>query len=148
MEPTRIGIFLVRLFVGIWFLLAGIEKIVKPWSAEGFLVNTTKGSPLHNVFLSMNISVVNALVVWGLVLIGIAMILGMLVRLAAYSGMIMQSFFWIAKYPWEHGPFQENLMLVMIFLLFILAGAGNYYGLDGRLQQRFKKFPWLNYLLG
>ena len=80
-EDKVIGyaILIMRLSMGWIFFQAGITKLVNPdWTAAGYLTNAIpEGNPFAGWFASMAGSgFVDALVIWGLLLIGIALIFG------------------------------------------------------------------------
>lgn len=96
---------------------------------------------------------------WSQILIGLALLFGAFVRLAALGGAIQMLLFWMAAwqggvlagFPVEHGFF-VNSELVYALLLFGLGawGAGRIRGLDARLERAsvVESNPWLRYLLG
>jgi len=102
---------------------------------------------------------VDPLVVWGQILIGLALIVGLLVRWSAFWGAVMMFLFWLSHLqgglleglPMENGWVVDSTM-IYIFLLFGLAaiGAGRILGLDQRLESTdvVQSNPWLRYVLG
>ena len=82
----------------------------------------------------------------GLLLIGLALILGIGMRVATGAGSIMLALMWLAALPPEHNPFMDD-HLIYIFALAVLNGgeAGKVFGLGTWwTKQRFvKKNPWL-----
>lgn len=100
---------LLRVLIGWHFLYEGVIKLAMPeWSAEGYL----KGSYgfLSSFFHSLAASeaiveVVNFLNIWGLILIGLGLMLGILIRLSAASGIVLLLLYYFA-YP----PFGETLL--------------------------------------
>src|SRR5208283_5772428 len=98
-------LILIRLFAGFTMFFAGFEKATQPqwdpsagvFNAAGYLKNVAGGGIFHAWLLSMaGNGVVNNLVVWGETLIGLALILGLLVRFAAIMGIIMNGLYWIS----------------------------------------------------
>ncbi len=153
------AIAVLRIGVGIIFLWAGLEKVFapEPWSAAGFLQFATGGSlgwpfvsgeiaegtifnPTHGIWtgLATNegaMSIINFLVPYGQVAIGVGLILGVLTRFSAAMGTLMMLFFFLAAWDFEFGIVNQHLTyaLVTAFLGFI--GAGNYLGLDRSLGE-------------
>jgi len=77
------------------FAYAGFDKLINGFSASGFLVNATKG-PFVGWFQSLGenslaVNVINPLVVWRQILIGLALIFGVMNRWAAFWGAAMMS---------------------------------------------------------
>lgn len=153
----------LRIIMGWVFLQAGIEKLLDPdgWSAAVYLENAVhEANPLADFFAGMAGSpLIDALVMWGQVLIGIALILGILVRWSAFWGAIMMLMLWLshlqggllAGLPVEHGYVVDDTM-VYTFLLFGLGavGAGRILGVDRMIEgtEFVRNNPWLKYLLG
>lgn len=161
-----VGLRLVMAWV---FLQAGLEKWAEggwgdplAWSATGFLNNgVADANPLYGVFVwfADYAAVVDPLIVFGQVLIGLALLLGVFFRFAALMGAVQMLFFWVASwndsiaagFPVDHGYFVTS-ELVYVLLLFGLAawGAGRIAGLDASLEEMgiVQDNPWLRYLLG
>lgn len=157
----------LRLVMAWVFLQAGIEKLLDPeWSAAGYVnpetpFGVTEANPMAEFFgsLAATPGFVDPLVVYGQILIGLALLVGLLVRWAAFWGAVMMLLFWLASLqggiaaglPVEHG-YVVNSDVVYALLLFGLGavGAGRILGLDERLEQTsvVRNNPWLKYLLG
>ena len=73
---------------------------------------------------------------WGFMLglagIGVALILGVTMRLAAAAGVVLLVLMWTAVLPPENNPFMDDhLIYAMVLVLLALAGAGRTLGLGG-----------------
>jgi len=87
------ALVLLRILIGWHFLYEGITKLMNPnWSAASFLTESKwifsgifKGIAGHPSVLS----IVNVLNTWGLILIGIGLILGCLTRMATVAGTVL-----------------------------------------------------------
>ncbi len=169
------GIAFLRVFMGLAFLYAGLEKIFdfsgsgKAFDAAGFLKFATAGllpnmnglaqnavvNPTHQIWLNLAatpaaMSVINILVPYGELAIGIGLIFGVATRAAAFCGALMTLLFWIASWDFSTGPFNSDLVYAFVTGLLCYVGAGEFYGLD-RLIEKFavvKRTPGLHYLLG
>ena len=97
------ALVLLRLLVGWHLLYEGVTKLWNPgWSAAGFL-NDSAGM-FSGMFRSMAASpalmdVVNFLNVWGLILIGLSLILGLATRWSALAGMILLGLYFLSHPP-------------------------------------------------
>jgi len=154
-EPShQIGIAILRIIVGIIFLWAGLEKVFapEPWSAAGFLEFGTGGSlgwpfvtgeivegtvfnPTQAFWagLATNegaMSIINVLVPFGQIGIGVGLILGLLTRFSAAMGTLMMLFFFLAAWDFEFGIVNQHLTYALVTAFLGLIGAGNYMGLD------------------
>jgi len=99
------GLIILRIIIGWHLLYEGIAKLMDPgWSAESYLTNTR--GLLSGIFHAMAsdptlLDVVNFLNVWGLVLIGSGLLLGIFARTAVYAGILMLFFYYIAYPPFQ-----------------------------------------------
>lgn len=158
-ESYQLGIAVLRIGVGIIFLWAGLEKLLapEPFSAAGFLQFGTGGSlgwpfvsgepaegtvfnPTHDFWAGMAtndgaMSLVNILVPFGQLGIGIGLILGLLTRFSAAMGTLMMLFFFVAAWDFAFGIVNQHLTYALVTAFLGLIGAGNYYGLDRRIGE-------------
>lgn len=153
------AIAVLRIGVGIIFLWAGLEKVFapEPWSAAGFLQFATGGSlgwpfvageiaegtifnPTHGIWtgLATNegaMAIVNFLVPYGQIGIGVGLVLGLLTRFSAAMGTVMMLFFFLAAWDFEFGVVNQHLTYALVTGFLGLIGAGNYLGLDRSLGE-------------
>jgi thiosulfate dehydrogenase [quinone] large subunit len=146
-----------RILIGVIFLWAGLEKVIGgagEWSAKGFLAFGTSGTlgwpfvtevaegtvfnPTHDFWVGLSanagaMSVINLLVPFGQVAIGVALILGIATRFAALMGSLMMLFFFFAAWDFAYGIVNQHLTYTVVTLGLGVIGAGNYYGLDAGL---------------
>jgi thiosulfate dehydrogenase [quinone] large subunit len=94
---------LLRVLIGWHFLYEGIAKLIKPgWSAIGYLLQSKW--ILSGIFHWMAnnetvISVVNFLNIWGLILIGFALMVGLLSRFASIAGIVLILLYYLCNPP-------------------------------------------------
>jgi len=99
------GLIILRIIIGWHFLYEGIVKLLDTgWSAEGYLANSN--GPLAGIFHfiasnGMVMDLVNMMNIWGLILIGAALFLGVFGRLAVYAGILLLSFYYLAYPPFQ-----------------------------------------------
>lgn len=163
---SMLGLRVVMAWV---FLQAGLEKLLEggigeplAWSSVGFLQNAiADANPLQGVFLFFAEygAIIDPLVVFGQILIGLALLFGAAFRFAAMMGAFQMFFFWTAAwqgglaagFPVDHGYFVDS-SLVYLLLLFGLGawGAGRILGVDGVVEETaiVKQNPWLRFFLG
>lgn len=143
---TDSAILLLRLALGWLFLYAGLTKIVNPeWSAVGFLNSAKTFSGFYSWLASPNIlPVVDFLNEWGLTLIGIALILGVIVRLSAYFGALMMLLYYFPgltfPYAGEHSLIvDEHIVYIVAFLVLGSLSSNHIWSLSGLFKSRMKK---------
>lgn len=170
-DPVHKVIGLVRIALGSIFLWAFVDKLFglgfatcrdaktgvvdtlcgKAWvnggsPTDGFLKNATKG-PFEDIFKSM---AGNTLVEWlfmlGLLLIGVALIAGVAIKLASYSGALMMIFMWLAALPPANNPVvDDHVIYALVLMVILLANKDQRFGLGGwwSKQPQVKKHTFL-----
>ena len=153
----------LRLMMGYAFAYSGITKIMEGgFSAGGYLTHSaaTNGNPLADVFAWMGstpwfVDFVNIAVPWGELLIGIGLLVGALVRLAAFFGALMMLLFYFGNWEITHGLVNGDFAYMLVFLAVAAFGAGRILGLDQLIEQYeidgqplIEKYPKLDYILG
>jgi thiosulfate dehydrogenase [quinone] large subunit len=102
----------------------------------GFLNFATEGKVFHDFFAGMSGAVADWAFMIGLLGIGLALILGIGMRIAAVSGTIMLMMMWAAELPLENNPFMDDHIVYAIVLIGLaIYGAGRTWGL-GRAWER------------
>ncbi|MCF7847408.1 MAG: DoxX family protein [Kiritimatiellales bacterium] len=135
----------LRMVIGWHFLYEGISKLYTPgWTAAGFLTLSRwafSGFFHWIVENSQVLAVADFMVTWGLVLIGLGLIVGLLSRVASVAGILLLLMFYVANPPligMDFGVIREGNYLVVdkntveMFALAVLAifPTGKYLGLD------------------
>ena len=79
------------------YLYAGITKVINSeWSAAGYIKGAKTLPGAFAWFLNPQVlPVVDFLVKWGLVALGVALILGVMVRISSYLGILLMILFYI-----------------------------------------------------
>jgi thiosulfate dehydrogenase [quinone] large subunit len=102
----------------------------------GFLNFGTEGKTFHDFFASLSGPFADWLFMIGLLGIGLALILGIGMRIAAVSGAIMLLLMWAAELPLENNPFMDDHIIYALVLgVLAMAAAGRTWGL-GRAWER------------
>jgi len=149
-KESKFMVFLLRLFLGIIMFYAGITKVLTPnWSASSFLTGQATYGPFKEVFLIFaNSSLVDFLVMWGLTLIGLALIVGLFVRLASFFGIFLMVMFYLPRIPPAPPAWfiEEHAIYATIFLLLIFTKSSSYLGLQKYfIKTKFaKKNKWIH----
>lgn len=163
------SLFFLRIVMGWTLLQGGVTKLItyldgdpsNDWTAAGFLMNAVpEGNPLMGLWGNLAGSpLIDILNMWGLTLIGLALILGAFVRWSAFWGAVMMLFYWLASLtggllaglPVAHGWVVDDHIVYMVLLFGLGAfGAGRILGLDVYIERLdvVKSNPRLRYLLG
>ncbi len=131
LRVNKIPIFILRILLGIIFIVPGWQDITNPkFSAETFLTKVAYG-PFQSIYAGMaGNPAVSILVAWGLFLIGLCLLLGLFVRLAASLGMLQMLLFYFARFPPQHGIIEEHIIYAAVLFALIVFEAGKFAGLD------------------
>lgn len=136
---------LLRLAIGWHFLYEGIAKLLNPdWSASSYLANAV--GPLSGMFKAMAanaslLKVINLCNEWGLVLIGLGLILGFLTNISTIAGILLLLLYYCAQPPLigvaaplnaEGSYLFVNKILIELFAMAVLLvfPTGIHIGLD------------------
>ena len=163
----------LRLVMAYVLLSAGLEKLAEGgwtnfggWSAEGYLdpdsgFGVGPDNPFAGVFaeLAAQSAIVDPMVMWTQILIGLALLFGVLFRLAVLGAALQMLLFWIAAFeggimaglPVQHGYLIDSSFVYALVLFGLGAwGAGRILGVDAYLEELdvVQDNPWLKYLLG
>ena len=150
MVTPHMSLLLLRVAMGALFLKAGLDKLFTEggWTASGYLLNASYG-PLKGFFATMaNNPLVDGLVIWGLILMGVALILGAATRWTALMGTLLMLMFYLTQLPPEHGFVSDRMIYILALNVLAVARAGTYLGVDGWLENTEGKYPPLKYVLG
>lgn len=162
----QMAVALGRIVIGVIFIWAGLDKLIgtSGWTAAGFLAHGTAGTlgwpfvgpdakgpfnPTMDFWVSLSkndaaMTVVNILVVWGEVGVGISLILGLFTRFGAAMGTLMMLLFFVAAWDWAFGVVNQHLTYAVVTAGLAVVGAGRYFGLDAAFGPSAPRwFRWL-----
>jgi len=153
----KISLFLLRISLGWLFFYAGVTKVIDPaWSAAGYLNGAQTFTGFYQWLASPQIlPLINFFNEWGLTLIGVALILGVIVRLSAVAGAILMIMYYfpVLNFPLV-GEYSylidEHIVYAWALLLVASLRAGRVWGLEKWCSNLpiCSKFPKLRYWLG
>lgn len=140
----KTSLFLLRIGLGWLFLYAGITKVLNPeWSAAGYLRGASAFQGFYGWLASPGmLPLTNFVNEWGLTLIGVSLIIGLLVRWSAVAGALIMLMYYLPlgfPYPNEHAlVVDEHIVYALAFLVLAAFGAGRIWGLDAKLAKKRK----------
>lgn len=135
----KISLFLLRIGMGILFFWSGYTKLIdQSWSAAGYIDGSKTFGGFYSWLLQPSIlPVINFLNEWGLTLIGLALLLGVFVRLASFFGIIIMILYYFPIYPPASGLLVDmHIIYSLVFLVFMAFGAGKILTLNNWIQTR------------
>ncbi len=152
----------LRLVIGGMILFAGLGKLTgDSFSAAGYLGNVHPASPVSGIYAAMAgnellLATIDVVIPATQILIGLALIVGVLVRLAAFGGALQMSAFYLGGWEGEWlALFDSTLIYLVVFLTIGALAAGRMAGIDAYLERLsirgeplVERYPALRYLLG
>ncbi|MFZ1721310.1 MAG: DoxX family protein [Microgenomates group bacterium] len=139
--PKTAVLVCTRIAFGFLFLNAGIEKLFSDFSATTYLQNATSG-PFSSYFQSLaGNNLVDFLVIFGEIGIGLALIFGVLLTVASLCGVLMMILFYISSFPPTSGIININIMYGFIFLILISHPDSQKFSAQPILQKLVSQIP-------
>lgn len=141
-------IALLRIYTGLFFAWNGFGKISRGNFADGmesFLNGQLQNSfafyrPFIESVVLPNKSLFAALVAWGELAVGLALVVGLATRYASAFGAILVLNFWFAKGLPVFAGTNHDVAWFIIFVVLGMVPAGRFAGLDDGLSD---KLPFL-----
>lgn len=147
---ARSALVILRVYLGVIFLLAALPKIQRDSTPEfiGFLeyVALIRGHPFYQGFMRSvvlpNAGTFAGLIGWGELLVGVTLILGLLTRFSAGVALLLALNYMFAKGAWFWSPSSNDAAYVAISLALLIGAAGRTLGLDALLARRWPRSPF------
>lgn len=142
-RPQKFFLFLLQIFMGWLFFYAGVTKIfpgilpqqapVFDWSAAGYLEGAKTFTSFYHFLAQPNIlPVIDFVNQWGLMFLGVSLILGVFVRISSILGAILMLLYYLPildfPYPNPNSLIVDQHVVYMVVLLY-LAAVGSQAGL-------------------
>ncbi len=141
---ARWSLVLLRIYLGVVFLLSAIPKIQQDFSPVlvTFLeqVALKSGHAFYQAFVQQvvlpNATTFAAVIAWGELLVGVTLVLGVLTRFSAAIAVLLSLNYLFAKGDWFWTPSSNDAAHIAIALALLIGGAGRTLGLDALLARR------------
>jgi thiosulfate dehydrogenase [quinone] large subunit len=146
----KTALVVLRIFIGWHFFYEGLAKLVNPyWTAAGYLAESQgwfSGWFLRIATNPSALAVVDFLNVWGLILIGLCLMLGLLARPATIAGIVLLALYYVAAPPFagytyampaEGSYLVVNKVLIELAALCVLLAfpTSSVFGLDALITR-------------
>ena len=151
-KPLSIILLCLRITVGWHFLYEGLAKLLVPgWTSAPYL-ELSRGifaGFFHGLASSPGlVRAVDLLNIWGLMLIGLALMLGCFTRLASASGIVLLALYYLAQPPVIKTDYRipveghyllidKNVVELVALIIFLAVPSGTLWGI-GRLVNRWR----------
>lgn len=144
---ARGALVLLRLYLGAIFLVAVTPKLRTDFAPRfnGMLekVALVDGHPFYQLFVRQVVqphaAVFAAILPCAELLIGVALVLGLLTRLAAAGAILLLLNYLLAKGAWFWYPSSNDAAFILIALALLIGAAGRTRGLDALLARRWPR---------
>lgn len=140
-----IGLTILRVMIGWHFLYEGLIKLSTPgWSAKSYLLASV--GPFSPLFKSLAASetllqITDMTNMWGLIVIGLGLFLGLCTRISAFSGLILLAFYYLSYPPFadfavigyvdgNYWIVNRNLIEMSALFVLIIFPSGHLTGFD------------------
>jgi len=149
-----IGLVALRVLIGWHFLYEGLVKVINPnWSSAGYLMDSQGFLAGFYQSLATNQSVlpvVDFMNMWGLMAIGLGLILGCFSRIALSGGIILLLFYYLSHPPFVgikyslpmEGSYlivNKNLIEMAALIVLLLFPTSKIVGIDRLIFRRKNK---------
>lgn len=150
------GMVIIRLFLGAFFLIQGVQFMAKSSNFPLMIENATAGGgnftmwsgwPAFSKFLVQTVHPHADTYAWLIIIIsllaGVMLLLGLLTRLAAFMTMLVSIFFLLATWTAPTPNFAFHAALLCMELAVLVAAAGRTFGIDRKIARKTKvKILW------
>ncbi len=150
-NDSAIWLALVRIFFGFLWLQAGIEKLDSGTFVAGMgktLAAFASKNPygwekdfLLNV-ATPNATLFGALAMYGEILVGLALLFGVLSQVGVIGGLVMNIAYLFAAGWTSPSTETVNLAMAGVSIILLLSGAGKVLSLEQFVYDRLPKLPW------
>ena len=143
---------ILRVLVGWHFLYEGISKLaMNNWSSSAYLMESKwlfSGFFHWIIGNPTALAIVDFVNIWGLILIGLGLFVGMFTRVASVSGIILLLMYYVANPPFVYSssPAQGqfyiinlNLIEALVLLVFVFLKKDYLWGIDRFIKVMFQR---------
>lgn len=148
-----ITLVLLRVLIGWHFLYEGVVKLFdREWSSYGYLMDSNGlfSGVFHSLASNQKIiQIVDLMNIWGLILIGLGLILGLFTRFSLISGIVLLSLYYLSHPPLSNYDYllpregnylivDKNLVEIFAMIVLLFFPTSHIIGVD-RLLSKIKK---------
>jgi thiosulfate dehydrogenase (quinone) large subunit len=144
-KPQLWMLVILRVAIGWHLLYEGVIKLINPnWSSVGYLLDS-KGwfaGIFHSIAANPDVlQVADFLNIWGLILIGLGLILGLFTKVSSYAGIALLALYYLSHPPLLNAVYaipsegnymfvNKNLIELITLAVLVLFPTGKIVGLD------------------
>lgn len=142
-KPLTTAAVALRIALGWLMFFAGFEKVIDPsWTASSFLQHAATFPQFYAWFaLPMNSWWVDPLNAWGIMLVGVALIVGVALRPAALAGAMLMILYYFPHNAFphvDHGYIvEEHIIYALVFIVLMFLPQARAFSLAPMIQKTF-----------
>ena len=148
-QPLHVMVLILRIVLGGLMLEAGLNKLISgDFTISGYVSHGSgpfAGWFAH--FASVS-GVFSPLVMWGEILIGMALIFGIFLRFGAFWGALLMVLYYLPYLPPQNGWISQQIIYLLVFIMLIFSGNGYFLGVDRLVKPLEERSPGLRFILG
>jgi uncharacterized membrane protein YphA (DoxX/SURF4 family) len=146
---ARGALVLLRLYLGLVFLLAAVPKLQhEPGSDPAEFLQQRALETGHDFYrpfvetvLLPNSAAVASMVGWAEAFVGVTLMAGLLTRFSAGLAMVLAVNYMFAKGSWFWTPWSYDAAFFVVALALLIGAAGRTLGVDALLARRWPRCP-------
>lgn len=137
-----IVLIILRVVIGYHFLYEGVDKLFQEtWTSAPFLLqaNWIFKESFHEIANNQTLLQISDLLnIWGQILIGISLIIGMYSRISVYFGILLLLLYYIAVPPFLQNQLfiDKNLIELFCFIVLAIFPTSQFLGVDYLLKKK------------
>lgn len=135
--PPRFLLILTRIVFGLFLTWEGLQRLLADaWSAAPELLNAPFAPSIFVWFADpTRIELVSKLNIWGLIIVGIALVIGLRLRFFSLIGIILMVVYYFLNLDLSligktHILIDQHVLYILLFIILNSLNAGKYWGLD------------------
>jgi thiosulfate dehydrogenase [quinone] large subunit len=133
-KKVTIAVVLLRLLLGWFMFIDGLQILLTPnWSANGFLLSAKTFPAFYAWVATIGSWWISPLNAWAITLVGVALLLGVGVRVASWVGAALMILYYFPHYVFPIVPngyiVEEHLIYCVAFILIAVFPAAQSFGL-------------------
>jgi thiosulfate dehydrogenase [quinone] large subunit len=144
----HIMFFILRIVLGGMMLEAGLDKAIGGFSMAGYVSHGSGPFASWFAHMASASAALSPLVMTGEILIGLALIFGILLRFGSFWGAVLMILYYLPYLPPENGWISKQIIYLLVFVTLMFSRSGYFLGIDRFFTGLEEKWPGLRILLG
>jgi len=145
----HVTFLILRIVLGGAMLEASLDKLIDgSFTISGYVSNGSGPFASWFAHFSSVSGVLSPLVMYGELLVGLSLILGVFLRFGSFWGAVMMVLYYLPYLPPQNGWISQQIIYMLVFITLMFSGSGYFLGIDRLAINLEKKWPGLRLVLG